>query len=650
MDKFQKLLTPLTIGRTEVRNRVLVSAHVPGLAEDNKPGERYIRYHETFAAAGVGLQITGGTPIHRSGMLSLSGDGLWNLNDAIVPGYQRLADAVHHHGGRILAQLAHSAGTVPIVQPGIANWAPSTITAPTSGSVSHEMSGDQIAEITQAYVDAAERVVVGRLDGVEILSAFGFLPHAFLSPRTNFRGDDYGGSLENRQRFLVELLQAVRAAIGPDAVLGVRIPGDEYETGGLDLGDMQRLARRLSDDDLVDYINVTAHSNMSHTGRALHWPPTPAEHGSFVKLAAGIRAHVNVPVFTVGRITDPHHAEKILQSDQADMVGMTRAHICDPDIVAKLKRGAADQIRPCVGTNNCIANRLIGKPIRCVHNPAIADMPIATAPSRKILIVGGGPAGLEAARCGAARGHQINIIDQQPKAGGQLALWARSPGQTELDGIIKWRLTELARLGVKIQLGQHVGAEEIRKSDAEAIILATGANAFLTRIAGDNSILVFSPQQILNDEIERPGKIIVWSDGRGQAGLAAAEWLAAHGSEVEIITSDIAVAADIDATNRHSWYQRLSRLGCRHQANSIIEKVLDGVVYLQDIYSQERSQRTDLTAIVDWRGSRPNTELSADDNRVLEIGDRLNPRNVEIAIAEGAGAIIQIERRFKNHG
>ena len=332
MSHFPYLFSPLEIGPLSVRNRVLISAHVPGFAENNKPGKQYVAYHRNYAKNGVGLQITGGTPVHPSGLLSTGSDGLWNLDDSIIPGYQTLSDAVHAEGGRILAQLAHSAGTVLINQPGRESWSASAVRSETTGNISHEMTRSEILEVIEAHAKGARRAIAGNMDGIEILGAFGYLPQAFLSPLTNHRKDDYGGSLENRLRFLIDLLESVRAVLGKDKVLGVRLPGDEFEPGGLDLEQMKIICLRLADSGLINYINIIAHTNISHLGRSKHWAPTPTPHGTFVHLASAIREVVDIPVFAVGRIVDPAHAEDILARGQADMVGMTRAHICDPQI------------------------------------------------------------------------------------------------------------------------------------------------------------------------------------------------------------------------------------------------------------------------------------------------------------------------------
>ena len=645
MTDFSHLLSPLQIGPIRVRNRVLVSAHVPGFAERNLPGERYIRYQQQYAGGGVGLQITGGTPIHTSGLLGQSEDALWNLNDDIIPGYRRLADAVHAEDGRILAQLAHSAGTVLINQPGRESWSASPIRSQTSGNVAHEMHIEQIREVTAAYAAGAARVAQGGLDGVEILAAFGFLPQAFLSPLSNRRQDEYGGSLENRLRFLLEVLHAVRAELTPEQVLGVRLPGDEFEPGGLRLEQMQEICRRIAETGLVDYLNIIAHTNFTHTGRSRHWAPTPSPHGTFVELAAAIRSVVTLPVFAVGRIIDPAHADSIIAAGKADMVGMTRAHICDPQIVNKIKRRQTRQIRPCVGANTCIANRYAGKPIRCMHNPLVA-LPghVPPTPERRyrVSVIGAGPAGLEAARIAGEQGHAVTLYEANPQAGGQLMLWARCPSMGELQRIIDWRLAELERLGVELRLRHEITPPELAALPAERVIVATGAIDQARRYRGAAHIPHLTPHQVLSGHAIRAGHAIVCSDGRGQAGLAAAEWLLHRGLEVDLITSDFAVAADLDPTHRNAWYTRLGKLGARLTACAEIDHADGDCVLLRDIFSERISTRRPIDLIVDWDGCRANSTLAGcrsalgADGQLYAIGDCKAPRTVEIAIAEAA--------------
>ncbi len=644
MTDFHHLLSPLTLGKQTVRNRVLVSAHVPGFAENNKPGEKYIAYHRNYAKAGVGLQITGGTPVHKSGLLSVSSDALWNLNDEIIPGYKALSSAIQKEGGCILAQLAHSAGTVLINQPGRESWAPSPVRSLTTGNIAHEMTTSEIQEVVAAFGEGAKRAAEGNMNGVEILGAFGFLPQAFLSPLTNWREDEYGGSLDNRLRFLLEVLAIVRKEIGNERILGVRLPGDEFEPDGLTLTDMKIVAKKLNDSGLIDYLNIIAHTNFTYTGRAKHWAPTPSPHGTFVELAAAIRKVVGIPVFTVGRITDPHLAEQIIADGKADMVGMTRAHICDPLIVEKIKRKALSEIRPCVGANTCIANRYAGKPIRCMHNPAIVVSDVSELreqETKHVVIIGAGPAGLEAGRITAERGHTVTIYEANDHPGGQLALWAKAPSMGELQKIIDWRCSELERHGASLILNHAITLEELNSLRPDVVIVATGSYDNVESINGSANIAQLTPHEVLRGNIQHVMSAVVWNDGRGQAGLAAAEKLLQDGANVEIITSDIAVAADLDPTNRIAWMQRLGKLGCQMLASSVVQCVSGNVVTLRDIYSECVTERYGVDLIVDWRGCKVNDELvniKATDFLLFAVGDCVAPRTVEVAMSEAAKA------------
>ncbi len=643
MSDYPHLLSPLALGRIELRNRILVSAHVPGFAEDNKPGKKYVAYHEAYARSGVGLQITGGTPVHPSGLLGTGGDALWNLDDDILPGYRALGEAVHAAGGRILAQLAHSGGTVLINQSGRASWSASAIRSETTGNISHQMTHAEIDEVISAFAAGAARVREAGLDGVEILGAFGFLPQAFLSPLTNLRQDEYGGDLENRLRFTLELLGAVRAALGAEPILGIRIPGDEFEPGGLTLDDMKRIAHKLAGTGLIDYLNVIAHTNFSHTGRSHHWAPTPSPHGLFIPLAAAIRAEVNIPVFGVGRVTSPAQAELIIAEGQADMVGMTRAHICDPELTAKIRRGESERIRPCVGANTCIANRYAGRPIRCMHNAEITTPGVRlhkVKTPRRVKIIGAGPAGLEAARVAAERGHQVEIFEATAQAGGQLALWASLASMNELGAIIDWRLGELERLGVTLRYQHAITVDGLDELDCDVLIVAAGAHDYTRPLAGSHAIHILSPHALLHNPNYKAKKAIVLNEGRGQAGLAAAELLCDHDVDVEIITSDVAVANDLDPTVRNAWYTRLGHKHCNFSAGLVVAEAHEQSVTLRNVFDGRQVIREDVDLLIDWPGCRANDEFDPAQPpfEVVRIGDCVAPRNLEIAISEAFAA------------
>lgn len=583
--------------------------------------------------------------MHHTGALQ-AGGGPVNLDDSIIPGYARLAEAVHAEGGCMLAQLGHSAATLGSTTPGSPAWAPSAVVGDLARQVPHVMTGPEIDEIVEAHGAASSRVRAGGLDGVEILAAFGFLPAAFLSPHSNRREDNYGGSLENRLRLLLEIIEAVRAAIGTDLILGVRVPGDELLEGGLSASEMQAVARELARNGRVDYLNVIAGTNMSRTGRAEHWPPTPAPHGLFVELAAGIKEAVGLPVFAVGRIVNPDHAEAIVAAGKADMVGMTRAHIADPELVTKLWEERVDDVRPCVGANVCIRNGFEGRPISCIYNPETSRESTwgtagRTAQPKQVVVVGGGPAGLEAARVCALRGHRVALYERDTELGGQLRLWSGVPSMRELGGIIVWQRRQLEKHQVHVHLGQTFSPERARASGADVIILATGSKPHVPEVPGaeDAEVRIASAIEIL-EQPPTSGKVVVWDSLGGGVGVGTAEVLSAAGCGVQVVSPQIAVAEDITVTLRVPLYKRLRSTGVQLIPNTTVTRVEGRDVLLQNIYTMEESRIDAIDVLVPWHGNRANDELAealrSQGLDVRIIGDCLAPREMDIAVTEGA--------------
>jgi 2,4-dienoyl-CoA reductase-like NADH-dependent reductase (Old Yellow Enzyme family) len=642
---FPHLLSPITIGPKLIRNRVLVTAHVPGLEQGGLVNEAYIAYQRAKAHGGAGLQISGSTAVHRTGSVG-NGRSLDNTIPQIVDGYRRLADAIHAEGGAFLIQLGHGAATVLDTDAGRPLLAPSPIQSELARETPRQMSLGDIDEMVEAHAIAAARVRDGGLDGIEILAAFGFLVGAFLSPLSNQRDDDYGGSLENRMRFALRVIDAVRQAAGPDLIVGMRISGDERVPGGLGLPEMQQIAVLLAATGKLDYLNVIVGTNYDRLQRMEHWPPTPAPHGLFVPLAAAIKAHVAIPVFTTGRITDPRMAEEILARGDADMIGMTRAHISDPDLVAKLKAGRADDIRPCVGANLCIAQATEGKPLRCFHNPmagreAAWGEALPAAQPRHVLVIGGGPGGMEAARVAAQRGHRVTLLEADDGLGGQLRLWARSPLMGEFAKTIDWYRTQLTRLQVRVELGRKVTPAEIATIDADAVILATGARPAAPQpIAGaDNSaIQIRTPWQII---AAPPGNthLVVIDEGGGRTALAAAD-AALDANRITVVSTAAAVGELVNPNQRTPLYKRLLGGGAVFRAAEALVRIEGTAVITRNIYSGDETRIDDVGMLADWRGNRVvddlNAAIGARGIEHIVIGDALAPRQVHMAIAEGA--------------
>jgi 2,4-dienoyl-CoA reductase-like NADH-dependent reductase (Old Yellow Enzyme family)/siroheme synthase (precorrin-2 oxidase/ferrochelatase) len=648
---FPHLLSPLEVGPKTLRNRVLVTAHVSGVEDNGLAGDAFIAYHTRRARGGAGLQMSGTSRFHRTGHVEPI-RGLDLLHPDIEPGLARLAESIHREGGTFLVQLGHAAATLDYGDIGQPLWAPSAVASDLMKVVPRAMSRDEIAEVIAAYGAAARTVRAAGLDGVEILAAFGFLPGAFFSPLTNKRGDDYGGDLTGRVRFALETAEAVRAAVGPELIVGMRIPGDEMAEGGLAGDDMVEIAQALAAAGTLDYLNVTAGTNYDRIMRWEHWPASPAPHGLFAPLAARIRKAVEIPVFVTGRVTDPALAEAILARGDADMVGMTRAHIADPDIVTKAEAGRVREIRPCVGANVCINRAVNGKSVRCFYNPeAGRELAFAgDAPSgraKRIAVIGGGPAGLEAARLGAERGHQVTLYEAGDQLGGQLRLWAASPFAREYALSLEWYARELARRQVRVHLNQSVSAEELAGLEADAVIIATGSRpAARAPLPGekDCGIAVLTAAEILaGADLTQARHAVVVDEGGGRNALAAAEVLAEAGVAVTIVTADAAVAERLDGTVKTQLYRFLLSRGVTFRPMEAVTGLAQGKVLMRNIYSGQTGEIADVDLLVDWRGNESLDDLAEAARRhageVHVVGDSLAPRTVQLAVAEGAEAI-----------
>ena len=565
MAGYDALFEPLRIKGLTIRNRFLSTSHCPGYAENGRIGERYVRYHEEKARGGVGLtQFGGATTVSPEN--SYSYGQVNGADDSVIEGYRRMAAAVHAHGAACTVQLTHGGRRDHW---DVDRWMP-TFSASCTRSIVHgsfpvEMEDHDIRRIRGDFAAAARRAREGDLDGVEISCQADTLIEQFWSPEWNRRTDGYGGSLANRMRFGLEVLESVRESVGDDFVVGIRMPGDQMMERGLDGDDCVEIARAYAASGLVDFVSVVGAQASTHRDTAKIWPTMWLPSAAFLALARAIRAEVSIPVFHATRIPDAATAAHAVESGAVDMVGMTRAFIADPHHVTKLREGREAEIRPCVGAGYCVDRVLLGRDALCLHNVAAGRetglahrIEPGSGPGRKVVVVGGGPGGLEAARVSASRGHQVVLFEAAPALGGQLRLASRATWRRDLSGIVAWLETEMERLGVAVHLNRLAEMSDVLAESPDVVVVATGGVSDPGHFEG--SALAASTWDILAGESPGGGEVLVYDEHGGHNALACVEHLAAAGSKVELVTPHTAPGLALGDTNRGAHLAELHRL------------------------------------------------------------------------------------------
>ncbi|GAA6190675.1 FAD-dependent oxidoreductase [Phaeobacter sp. NW0010-22] len=545
------LLDPFQLKHLTLRNCIVSTSHAPNYVEDGHPRDRYRLYHEEKAKGGVALTMIGGSTNIAPDSPSVFGQ-LYAGDDSIIPWFQKLTEGVHSHGAAVMCQITHM-GRRTAWDDG--HWlpvlAPSAVRERAHRAFPKVMEQHDIDRVISDFAAAARRCQQGGFDGIELLSHSHLLGQ-FLSPLTNHRDDAYGGSLANRLRLTLLVLEAVRAEVGPEFIISMRVTGDELTQGGLSADDCVEVAKLLEQSQQVDLLNILAGAPYDDLGLAEWVRPMGIPAAPHISVAGRIRAAVDIPVLHAGGIADIATAQHAVSGGHVDLVGMTRAQMADPYLVAKLERGEEERIRPCVGLGYCVDRVNQGKPAVCGHNAATGreeilphDITPSNAP-KKVVIVGGGPGGLEAARVSALRGHEVVLFEASDRLGGQLGLAAKGTTRRQIWGVADWLISEIEALNVTIRLNSYVEASDVLAESPDLVIIATGGWPEPLAIPGAD--LAISSWDVLSGEVRISGRVLLFDEIGDHPAAVTANVMSSAGHCVELVSPDRALLHDLGPT------------------------------------------------------------------------------------------------------
>lgn len=665
------LLQPYQLKHLTLRNRIMSTAHEPNYHEDGMPKDQYRLYHVEKAKGGIAMTMTAGSAIVSQDSPPAFGN-LLAYKDEIIPWLKRLTDECHDYGTAVMIQLTHlgrrtnwnKADWLPIL-------APSQVREPAHRAFPKEMEDWDIERIIKDYAAAAERMKAAGLDGFEF-ECYGHLPDQFWSPATNKRTDEYNGSLENRLRFTMRVLEAVRKAVGPDYIVGLRLVADEDWEKGISKDEGLAICRKLKDSGLIDFLNIIRGHIEHDTPLSRVIPVMGMKASPHLDFAGEVRAATKFPVFHAARINDVATARHAIAEGKLDMVGMTRAHIADPHIVKKIEEGREHDIRPCVGATYCLDRIYEGHGALCIHNPATsreATMPHVIAKTngkrKKVAIVGAGPAGLEAARVSASRGHEVILFEAASNPGGQIRVATQVKRRKELIGIADWRADQCERLGVDTRYNTYVEADELRGLGADIVLVATGGLPQNLAIE-EGADLAVSSWDILSGDVKPAEEVLLFDDNGAHPGMAAAEFIADSGAQLELVSPERFFAPEMGGLNLVPYMQNFVSKGVKittmtrvralkRQGNKIKavlwsvytekdagERLVDQVVVenatspLADLYFDLKEEsvnrgEVDYPALI---AGQPQSIRTNPDGKfqLFRIGDAVASRNIHAAI------------------
>ena len=642
---FRYLWTPLQLGPVETRNRIVFSAHLTNYARDGKPTEQHAAYYAARAAGGTGLIITEEHSTHPTDWPYEK--LIHGFHRDVIPGYRAITDAVHRHRTPIFAQINHNGGQASSMYSRLPVWGPSPVADPLFREVPKAVTLAEIDEIVAGYALVAEHCAEGGFDGIELQCSHSSIVRGFLSPATNRRTDQYGGSLENRARILVDIVAAVRRVIGNRLALGVRLCGDELIEHGTTIDDAVRVAEIVEATGHVDYINTSigvATASLFMIEASMHIPP-----GYAMFIPSAIRKAVDLPVVGVGRFKDPLQAERALADGHCDLVGVVRGQIADADFAAKARAGATEEARLCLSCNQeCVGRMGLNRWLGCIENPrtgreseGVGEARITPKP-KSVMVVGAGPAGLQAAIAARRNGHRVTVFEQQPEAGGQVKIAASVPNRAEFGDMIRNQLTECHRLGVEFEFGVGVWPGLVDERRPDHVIVATGAEPARPWWVPGDAANVADVREVLTGAADPFGDVVIFDEMGFHQATSVAEVLADRGCRVEIVTPGMVVGQDLGITlDMENWWIRAGEKGIV-QSTDLVPMGIEGrtLKLLHHITGTEVTREPDWIVLavnanpVEWLYH----DLHAAGVSVERVGDCVAPRRAHSAVIEGERA------------